>query len=109
MRVIEGGGKRAREPNIDETVIQGDSQPITAALQIVIPDSIDGFFDQMSDARFEVLAKGVTEAKQASKVMPLFVKEVRVMDPVEAWSFNNWEPLQINNQKQSQSDNLSES
>ena len=78
-------GKRGRPVTIDFNHLAGDGQPVTDALNLVIPPTMEDFFDRLSEEQWEKMNKSLLDAKQATKVMVIFEVEYFAMANVEDW------------------------
>ena len=76
-------GKRGRPIVINIGHVAGDGQIVTDALNLGLPDSMEDFLDELPEEKYIKLGQAVLDAKQASKIMNLFLEEFTIIDDVE--------------------------
>ena len=76
-------GKRGRPVTIALNHLAGDGQVVTDALNLVIPPTMEDFFDELTEDKWDKMNKCLLDAKQATKVMNIFEVEYFAIANVE--------------------------
>jgi hypothetical protein len=56
---------------------------VTDALNLPVPDNMEDFMDELPEDKYNKLDQAILDAKQATKVMGLFLDEISITDDVE--------------------------